>query len=56
MWETKDSKHVVIFGVGDKRQIIVAMSSHVTRESLHFQVNFTTLTTMRIIPLNGNRR
>jgi hypothetical protein len=55
-WETKDSKHVNVHEVEDKRQITVRVSSATTGEVLPFQIIFQGLTSRSLPPLTDGKR
>ena len=54
-WAQKMSKHVLVHGVEDKRQITVSVSSSVTGNLLPFQLVFTLLTQRSLSPRNIKR-
>ena len=54
-WALKGSKHVLVHGIEDKRQITVLVSLSVARGLLLFQVVFTSLTQRSLPPRNNGR-
>jgi hypothetical protein len=51
-WAKKRSKHVLVHGQGDKRQIKVSVSSSIDGDLLPFQVIFTSTTSKSLPPQN----
>lgn len=54
-WAQKGSKHVLVHGVEDKRQITVSVSSSAAGDLLPFQLVFTGLTQRSLPPRNNGR-
>jgi hypothetical protein len=54
-WALKGSKHVLVHGIEDKRQITVSLSSTAAGNFLPFQVVFIGLTQISLPPRNSGR-
>ena len=55
-WEEKGSKHVVVIGIEDKRQVTIVVTSSLSGNILHFQVIFTGTTSRSLPPMNLGRK